>query len=67
MKRIEWNGKKLKIMREIDDPKYGRVWLAYLDYIKTYIVEGKIVEEQSVIDELDDKYDIPVDEREIVF
>lgn len=65
MKIIEWNGKKLKIMDEFVDEKYGRVWNAYYDHKKVYIVEGKIVEEQSVIDELDNKYGRPVSERDI--
>lgn len=67
MKTIDWNGKKLKIMEEIVDAKYGRVWFAYLDYVKVYVVEGKVVEEQSIIDELDNKYGRPVSERDIVF
>ena len=67
MKTIDWNGKKLKVMEEIVDEKYGRVWWAYLDYVKVYVVEGKIVEEQSIIDELDNKYGRPVAERDIVF
>lgn len=65
MKTIEWNGKKLKIMDEIMDEKYGRIWDAYYDHKKVYIVEGKIVEEQAIIDELDNKYGRPVSERDI--
>ena len=67
MKTIDWNGKPLKIMEEIIDKKYGRVWFAYLDYVKVYVVEGKVVEEQSIIDELDNKYGRPVADRDIVF
>ena len=67
MKVIDWNGEELTIMREITDKEYGRIWIAYLDYRKVYIVEGRIVEEQNIIDDLDNKYGIPVNERGLDF
>ena len=63
MKTIEWNGKKLKIMEEIIDEKYGRIWNTYYEHKKVYIIEGKIVEDKSIIDELEDKYGRPASER----
>lgn len=67
MKETELNGKQLKIMEEINDEKYGRVWNAFYDHRKVYIVEGKIIESQEIIDELDNKYGVPVELRNIVF
>ena len=72
MKITELNGKQLKIVKEMIDEKYGRVWLAYYDYKKVWIVEGKMIEgkteeEQEIIDDLDNKYGRPVRERDIVF
>lgn len=67
MKIIELNGKKIKIMNEIIDEKYGRVWDAYYEHENVYIIEGKIVEEQTVIDDLDNKYGIPVNKRNIIY
>lgn len=66
MKRLCWNGKEMKVIQEINDPLYGTVWFAYLDYRKVYVVNGKIVENQDVIDDLDNKYGRPVSERHIV-
>lgn len=65
MKIIEWNSKKLKIMDEIIDEKYGRIWNAYYDHEKVYVIEGKIIENQQIIDELDNKYGMPVSKRDI--
>ena len=68
MKIIVWNGKMLKIFREIKDKKYGTVWDGYLNHKKVYIIGGKtVVEDQATIDELDNKYGWPVDERGIDF
>ena len=67
LKIIELNGKQLKIMEEINDEKYGRVWYAFYDYQKVWIVEGKMIYEQKIIDELDNKYGRPVSERDMVF
>lgn len=67
MKIIDFNGEKLKVMEEIIDEKYGRVWVTYIGYIKTYVVEGRIVEEQTIIDELDNKYGRPVSQREYIY
>lgn len=66
MKIIEMNGKRLKIMDEIIDEKYGRIWDAYYEDENVYIVEGKIIKEQAIIDELDNKYGRPVSERNIM-
>ena len=66
MKIIDFNGKKLKIMEEIEDEKYGRIWNAYYDGRKVYVVEGKIVEDRKIIDDLDNKYGRPVLERYII-
>lgn len=60
MRRIKWLDKELKIMEEIVDEKYGRIWKGYYDHKKVYMIEGKIVEEQQIIDELDNKYGTPV-------
>ncbi len=62
----EWNGRKLKVMEVIHDEKYGTVWDAYLDHRKVYIVNGKVVEDQRIIDDLDNKYGIPVNRRGVV-
>lgn len=65
MKIIELNGLKLYIMAEYKDEKYGRVWRVYREEEKsTYVVEGKLINDQEIIDELDNKYGIPVSERE---
>lgn len=65
MKIIDLNGKTIQVMQELEDEKYGRIWKAYYDDKKVYVVEGKIIEEQSIIDELDNKYCRPVSERDI--
>ena len=66
MKTFELDGKIVKIVGEFMDEKYGRVWDAYYDHKSVYIVEGKVVEEQSIIDELDNKYGIAVSDRNII-
>ncbi len=65
MKIFNWHGKELTVMREFEDQQYGTVWIAYLDDRKVYVVNGKIVENQDVIDDLDNKYGRPVSERYI--
>ena len=67
MKIIDFNNKQLKIMEEIVDETYGRVWHAYYDHKKVWIVEGKIIEDSKIIDDLDNKYGLPVNERDIIF
>ncbi len=63
----KWNGKKLRIMQEIRDQKYGKIWEAYLNGAKVYIINGgDVVDDTSIIDELDNAYGIPVRERNIV-
>lgn len=63
---INWKGRKLKIIRIIKDEKYGEIWDSFLDHHHVYILNGdtlEIVEDQARIDELDDRYGIPVKER----
>ena len=67
MKIVDFNGKQLKIMEEIVDEKYGRVWYAFYDHKKVWIVEGKIITDSQIIDDLDNKYGRPVSERYIEF
>lgn len=64
---IELGNKKIKIMQEINDSTYGRVWKAYYENKKVYVIEGKIVEDKNIIDDLDNKYGIPASERWLVF
>ena len=54
-------------MDEIIDEKYGRIWDAYYDHKSVYIIEGKIVEDRAIIDELDNKYGRPVEDRGIMY
>lgn len=66
MKVIEISGLKLYIMAEYKDEKYGRVWRVYREEDKpTYVVEGKLIDNQEIIDELDNKYGRPVSQRDI--
>ena len=66
MKIVEVGGLKLYVMAEYKDEKYGRVWRVYRENEKsTYVVEGKLIEEQAIIDELVDQYGRPVSERDI--
>ena len=68
MKITVWKGKTLKIFREIKDKQYGTVWDGYLNHKKVYILNGEtVVCDQAVIDELDNKYGLPVCERGIDF
>ena len=67
---INWKGQKLKIFRIIQDKDYGEIWDSYLDHRKVYILNGdtlRLVEDQATIDELDNRYGIPVNERGIDF
>ena len=67
---INWGGKRLRIFRVIQDEDYGEIWDSYLDHQKVYILNGdtlQIVEDQSAIDELDNRYGIPVCERGLDF
>ena len=67
---INWNGRKLKVMRIINDKKYGEIWDSFLDHEHVYILNGdklEVVEDQVRIDELDDLYGIPVRERGLLF
>ena len=63
---INWDGRTLKIIRIIEDKDYGEIWDGFLDHQKVYILNGddlEVVEEQALIDELDNRYGIPVWER----
>ena len=67
---INWGGKRLRIFRVIQDEDYGEIWDSYLDHCKVYILNGdtlEVVEDQATIDELDNRYGIPVNERGIDF
>ena len=63
---VNWNGRTLKLIRVIQDKDYGEIWDGFLDHRKVYILNGdtlEVVEEQKHIDELDNRYGIPVNER----
>ncbi len=67
---INWNGRRLRIFRVINDKDYGEIWDCFLDHRKVYVLNGdtlEVVEEQALIDELDNRYGIPVSERGIDF
>ena len=67
---INWKGRTLKIIRVIDDKDYGEIWDGYLNHHKVYLLKGdtlKVVEDQATIDELDNRYGIPVCERGLDF
>ncbi len=67
---INWNGRKLKVFRIIKDKDYGEIWDGFLDHSKVYVLNGDrltVVEEQALIDELDNRYGIPVNERGLDF
>ena len=52
MKVVEVGGIKLYVMAEYEDEKYGRIWRVYRENEKdTYVVEGKLIEAQEIIDE----------------
>ncbi len=62
---LRWKGHRLKIFHIIQDEQYGEIWHAYLDHKLVYIIDEKVVQKQEIIDELDNKYGIPVEERGI--
>ena len=67
---INWKGRTLKIIRVIDDKDYGEIWDGYLNHHKVYLLNGdtlEVVEDQATIDELDNRYGIPVCERGLDF
>ena len=67
MRRIDWEGKKVKIMEEIDDPEYGKVLVAYVNHVKSYFINGSIVTDEKIFFDLENKYGIPLSERDIEF
>ena len=67
MNTIFLNGRKVRVMEEIDDIKYGRVLWVYIDGVKEYIIKNSIVTDQAIIDYLDDHYGRPVRDRDIIF
>ena len=67
MKIVIFKNKILKIIREIDDKKYGKIIDGYLAHKKVYIIDGKVVKSQAIIDELDNEYGIPVSERGVYY
>lgn len=60
MEKIIVDGLEVKVMREFKDPKYGLVKRIYMHNKKTYMIDDKIVENPDIIDELDNKYGVPV-------
>ncbi len=60
---LRWKGHRLKIFHIIQDEQYGEIWHAYLDHKLVYIIDEKVVKKQKIIDELDNKYGVPVEER----
>ena len=67
---VNWKGKKLKIFRVIQDKDHGEIWDGFLDHRKVYVLNGDtltVVEDQALIDELDNRYGIPVSERGLDF
>ena len=67
MRIIEWKGKSLKILQEIQDKQYGTVWKGYWNDEKVYILNGQVIADQPVIDDLDNRYGRPVEWRELIF
>ena len=67
MNTIFLNGRKVRVMEEIDDIKYGRVLWVYIDGVKEYIIKNSIVTDQAIIDYLDDHYGRPVRDRDVIF
>ena len=67
MNTIFLNGRKVRVMEEIDDIKYGRVLWVYIDGVKEYIIKNTVVTDQAIIDYLDDHYGRPVRDRDIIF
>ena len=67
MNTIFVNGRKVRVMEEIDDIKYGRVLWVYIDGVKEYIIKNTVVTDQAIIDYLDDHYGRPVRDRDIIF
>jgi len=66
MKTITINGVDAKVMREFKDDKYGLVKRIYMPDKKTYMINDELVENPDIIDELDNKYGIPVAVRKLV-
>ena len=66
MQTITINGVEAKIMREFNDPKYGLIKRIYMPDRKTYMINDELVENPDIIDELDNKYGVPVAMRTLV-
>lgn len=66
MRNIKIDGVDAKVMRELNDDKYGKVLRVYLKDRKTYVVNGKIVDDRDIIDELDTKYGIAPSKRKFI-
>lgn len=62
---LNWKTHRLKVIQIIHDAEYGEVCSGYLNHKKVYIIDKKVVKDQKIIDDLDDKYWIPVKERGI--
>lgn len=68
MRPLRWHGRTLKVFRIVNDKDFGEVWQGFLDHSRVYILKDedmKVVEDQALIDELDNRYGIPVAERNI--
>ena len=64
LKKLEAEGyTSVKVMETIEDPIYGQVLWCYLDHEKAYVINGDVVSEQSIIDDLDRKYGRSPEER----
>ena len=62
---LESQGHSIRVMEIIHDEKYGKILKAYVDDTKRYIVGGKIITDQAIIDDLDNRHGRPVHERGI--
>ena len=70
MRTMNWRGHKLKVIRVIHDKDHGKILDAFLDHKHVYILDlatGVIAQDQALIDELDNRYWIPVAERGLDF
>ena len=61
------DGKRVKVMEEINDPKYGKILVVYVDHEKAYIVNDIIVTGGEIFWDLEDRYGIPLSERGILY
>lgn len=67
MRKENIDGIDVKIMGEFSDPKYGQVLRVYMSDKKGFVIDGKLVKDEEIIKELNDKYGTPDYMRKIVF